>query len=50
MGREGRRRVEQGLAWSYSVPPLLQTYADLVGAPVGAAVDALAEPVATGRT
>jgi len=33
MGDAGRRRVEESLAWRYSVPPLLRVYEDLLPAP-----------------
>ncbi len=32
MGEAGRRRVEESLAWRYSVPPLLRVYEDLLPA------------------
>jgi glycosyltransferase involved in cell wall biosynthesis len=49
MGREGRRRVEQAFAWSYSVPPLLKVYEDLLGGPADAMVPDSREISAAGR-
>lgn len=34
MGETGRQRIEESLAWRYSVPPLLRVYEDLLPAPV----------------
>jgi hypothetical protein len=40
MGSFGRQRVESALAWSYSVPPLLDVYRTVTAAPAPAVTDA----------
>ena len=42
MGSFGRRRVESKLAWSYSVPALLEVYRTVTGAPAASEANSMA--------